>query len=171
MISSPQWPVLICPVKLLIGSFWYSKQRPPVNRGHLCYSLWLTLVDRFDCTCIIMIAAWSRNQMCIFFIFNTLMHGIVDEHWPETHEFITWTVELWNRWIRLSCYYNRVHMSIVYTCITYIGPCYVFGRVWSIFVYNITTHIFTILYIFLPCSTAFKPPYTYHIHQHFRSFT
>jgi len=33
---------------------------------------------------------------------------IVYEHWPDTHEFITRTVELWNRWIRLSCYYNRV---------------------------------------------------------------
>jgi len=27
---------------------------------------------------------------------------------PETREFVTRTVELWNRWIRLSCYYNRV---------------------------------------------------------------
>jgi len=25
-----------------------------------------------------------------------------------THDFVTRTVELWNRWIRLSCYYNRV---------------------------------------------------------------
>jgi len=33
---------------------------------------------------------------------------IVYKHWPDTHEFITQTVELWNRWIRLSCYYNRV---------------------------------------------------------------
>ena len=32
----------------------------------------------------------------------------VDEHWPETREFITQTVELWNRRIRLSCYNNRV---------------------------------------------------------------
>jgi len=32
--------------------------------------------------------------------------AIVDEHWPETREFITRSVELWNRWIRLSCYYN-----------------------------------------------------------------
>jgi len=33
---------------------------------------------------------------------------IVYEHWPATREFITWTIVLWNRWIRLSCYYNRV---------------------------------------------------------------
>jgi len=33
---------------------------------------------------------------------------IVDQHWPETCEFIKRTVELWNRWIRLSWYYNRV---------------------------------------------------------------
>jgi len=29
-------------------------------------------------------------------------------HWPDTREFVTPTVELWKRWIRLSCYYNRV---------------------------------------------------------------
>ena len=34
--------------------------------------------------------------------------SIVYEHWPETRECITRTIELWNRWIRLSCYYNRV---------------------------------------------------------------
>jgi len=30
------------------------------------------------------------------------------EHWSETREFITRTIELWNRWIRLSFNYNRV---------------------------------------------------------------
>jgi len=34
--------------------------------------------------------------------------SIAWEHWPDTREFITQTVELWNRWITLSCYYNRV---------------------------------------------------------------
>ena len=34
--------------------------------------------------------------------------SIVNKHWPDTLEFITQTDELWNRWIRLSCYYNRV---------------------------------------------------------------
>ena len=33
---------------------------------------------------------------------------IVYEHWPETGEFVTQTIELWNMWITLSCYYNRV---------------------------------------------------------------
>jgi len=33
---------------------------------------------------------------------------IVYKHWPDTQEFITRTVELWNSWIWLSCYYNRV---------------------------------------------------------------
>ena len=40
--------------------------------------------------------------------------SIVYKHWPDTCEFITRTVELWNRWIRLSCYYkqsvNCIHM-------------------------------------------------------------
>jgi len=31
---------------------------------------------------------------------------IVNKHWPDSREFITRTVELWNRWIRLSCNYN-----------------------------------------------------------------
>jgi len=31
------------------------------------------------------------------------LHGlsIVWEHWPGTHEFITRSAELWNRWIRV----------------------------------------------------------------------
>jgi len=34
---------------------------------------------------------------------------IVYEHWPETRGFITRTIELWYRWIRLLCYYKRVY--------------------------------------------------------------
>jgi len=30
------------------------------------------------------------------------------EHWSDTRQFITWSVELWYRWIRLLCYYNIV---------------------------------------------------------------
>jgi len=33
----------------------------------------------------------------------------------STRDFITRTVELWNRWIRLPCYYNRVYT----TCLLY----------------------------------------------------
>jgi len=33
---------------------------------------------------------------------------IVYKHWPAVRQFITRTVELWNRWIRLSCYCHRV---------------------------------------------------------------
>ena len=32
-----------------IASFWCPEQRPPVNKGHICNSSWLTVVDRFDC--------------------------------------------------------------------------------------------------------------------------
>jgi len=35
-----------------------------------------------------------------------LIIGDVYENWPETREFITQTVKLWNRWIRPSYYYN-----------------------------------------------------------------
>ena len=37
-------------------------------------------------------------------------YGFAWEHWPDTLEFITRTAELWNRWIGLSCYYNRVYI-------------------------------------------------------------
>ena len=41
------------------------------------------------------------------------------EHWSDTLEFITRTVELWNRRIRLSCYYNRVTNTCpLYTHVT-----------------------------------------------------
>jgi len=40
---------------------------------------------------------------------NTFSGEIVNKHWPEICEFITQTIELYNRWIiRLSCYYKRV---------------------------------------------------------------
>ena len=67
--------------------------------------------------------------------------GIVYIHWPETREFITQTIELWNRCIRLSCYYNRpqntcplyTHVSPFLQCV---GPFTLFGSVWTMFVYN-----------------------------------
>jgi len=34
-----------------------------------------------------------------------LYHNCMQEHWQYTREFITRTVELWNGWIRVSCYY------------------------------------------------------------------
>ena len=37
-------------------------------------------------------------------LISLLVHGNID-----TRESITLTAELWNRWIRLSCYYNRVY--------------------------------------------------------------
>mgnify|MGYP007133234786 FL=1 len=75
------------------------------------------------------------------FVIETLRLFIVYEHWPETHEFITRTVELWNKWIRLSCYYNTVqNMCPLYTYVTpillCIGPCNLFRRIWSMFPYN-----------------------------------
>ena len=67
--------------------------------------------------------------------------GIVYIHWPETREFITQTIELWNRCIRLSCYYNRpqntcplyTHVSPFLQCV---GPFNLFQSVWTMFVYN-----------------------------------
>jgi len=38
-------------------------------------------------------------------IFN---FGIAWEHWSDTRELISRSAEFWNRWIRLSCYDNRV---------------------------------------------------------------
>jgi len=44
----------------------------------------------------------------LYSVYRAWVYGIVYKHWPDTREFVTRTVELWNRWIRLSCYYNRV---------------------------------------------------------------
>ena len=79
-------------------------------------------------------------------VWNLVEHAVklcylVYEHWPETHEFITRTIELWNRWIRLSFYNNIVqttctlytHVSPILQCI---GPCNLFVSVWSMFVNN-----------------------------------
>jgi len=50
-------------------------------------------------------------EFIIYFLLTftgSLTANIVYKHWPDTSEFIIQTVELWNRWIRLSCFYNRV---------------------------------------------------------------
>ena len=39
---------------------------------------------------------------------------IVYKHWPDTCEVITQAVKLWNRWIILSCYYNRGYKTCVH---------------------------------------------------------
>jgi len=66
------------------------------------------------------------------------LNSSVYNHWPDNREFITRTVELWNRWIRLSCYYTC--SSILYR----IGLCNVFGSIWSMFSYNrLTSASFT----------------------------
>jgi len=45
----------------------------------------------------------------------------VQEHWPDTRKFITRSAEFWNRWIRLSCYYNSIYLVFnEYTCNTYL---------------------------------------------------
>jgi len=34
--------------------------------------------------------------------------GTAWKHWQDNRKLITRSVELWNRWIRVSCYFNRV---------------------------------------------------------------
>ena len=43
----------------------------------------------------------------LYYIVITNPH-ITWEHWPDTREVTIWSAEVWNRWIRLSCYCNRV---------------------------------------------------------------
>jgi len=79
----------------------------------------------------------------------------VDKHWPETREFITQTIGLWNRWIRRSYYYNRVanicplyaHVTPILQCV---GPCYLYRSFRSIFLYN--TWRVKVTYYVGPCA-------------------
>ena len=60
----------------------------------------------------------------MFLLFLCVVCIIVDEHWPETRAFITRTIELSNRWIGLSCYYNIVWNTCpLYTHVTPILQC------------------------------------------------
>jgi len=40
-----------------------------------------------------------------------LTYCIAQTYWPHALEYIKRTAELWNKWIRLSCYYNWVYIS------------------------------------------------------------
>ena len=64
------------------------------------------------------------------------------EHWPDTHECITQTVELWYRWIKSVVLLQQSikHVSIVYTCNTH------FVMHWPHVIYSICSghYLFTI---------------------------
>ena len=65
-------------LNLSLGSFWRSEQRPPVKRGHFCYSPWLTCVDRFDCSSFktkVYIYMWSYNCNLII-LDKTVIDGV-----------------------------------------------------------------------------------------------
>jgi len=80
-----------------------------------------------------------RPRLHISHIYIFIHFCIVWEHWPDTREFITRSVELWNRWISVSCYYNRVQNTCpLYThetpiFVLCIDPCNLFSSFWSIF--------------------------------------
>ena len=57
-------------------------------------------------------------MFCLCWLRRVEIVSIVYKHWPDSHGFITRTMELWNRWIRLS-QQSVEHVSIVYTCNTY----------------------------------------------------
>jgi len=50
---------------------------------------------------------YLHNNQSSFLIYR--FHCSIAYHYrPDTREVITRTVELWNKWARLSCYYSRV---------------------------------------------------------------
>jgi len=63
------------------------------------YSFSITAIDQTLVNSLYCIRTLTRHSW---------IHYIVYKHWPDTCEFITHTVELWNRWIWSSCFYNRV---------------------------------------------------------------
>ena len=67
----------------------------------------ITSSNVIDCTSLL---AWRNSQV------NA---GIVYKHWPDIHEFITQTIDFYNRCIRLSWYYNSVKNTCpLYTHVT-----------------------------------------------------
>ena len=82
-------------------------------------------------------------------LFVLVLHCIAWEH--DTPESITRSAELWNRWIRLSCYYNRVYILChritinSYKC-KCIGTYNLFYSFRSIFIYNSTLIDYKIIY-------------------------
>ena len=74
--------------------------------------LWSNKNEYLTCTCFLCVHFYGH-------IINNIFHNkIAWKHWPDTCEFITQTVELWNRWIRLVMLLQQSieHVSIVYTC-------------------------------------------------------
>ena len=104
------WFVLIV-LKILLQTSYISSDalsQAPINIVKCCNSTIkprhndrLLSIKCYSVSCAIRTKSSCRRGVNSF-------NSIVYKHWPDTRELITRTVELWNRWIRLSCYYNRV---------------------------------------------------------------
>ena len=85
----------------------------PITIFHLLTQGQCVLLDS-GCDFIWMKQTSSVSPVCMHF------QGIARKHWPDYHEYITWTVELWNRWVMLSCFarqwdrtdHNRHHIHM-----------------------------------------------------------
>jgi len=51
---------------------------------------------------------YAEVHVRVLTYYNCCYYCIVCEHWSDTREYITRSAKLWNKWIRLSCYYSRV---------------------------------------------------------------
>ena len=78
--------------------------------------------------------------LCIFWRMPTIYYPCIAQvHWPDTVELIiTWTAELWNRLIRVPCYYKILYNSCpllkhVTPILSFSSPCDVFESVRSMY--------------------------------------
>ena len=103
---------------------------------------------------IVLLLYWCTLLLNVNWDYKELM-GIVYKHWPDTREFITQIVELWNRWIRLLSYNNQLQNTCpLYTHVTpilyCISPCNLFRSIWSMFSYNNAKYFTKIVPILKP---------------------
>jgi len=88
---------------------------------------------QYLCSLVLSVPGYKWNMHRLIVLYKNIDQKLV--------KIITQTFELWNRWIRLSCYYNRVkntcplytHVSPILQCV---GPYDLFCGFRSILVYN-----------------------------------
>ena len=114
---------VIWPLKTLVSSSWPRKNNNSININNEYHgtnqdnnskgydrNLYIFTISR--------IQQWRRNipfssivKLIMGRAFGVGYNCMGTLTMGDTHEFITRSAELWNRWIRLSCYYNRVYIS------------------------------------------------------------
>ena len=87
---------------------WEALRNSNVRIYPKCYRIKYLYSDKMDDQNTTRVMLRYSEFACLVLFFNCV---IACEHWPDSSKFIIQSAELWNRWIRLSCIYNKLKVE------------------------------------------------------------